>query len=180
MEDKELNNMLSGYYSKRKEVPERGAACPSTEALDKYVSGLLKPDELYSISGHVKGCDYCSEIVEGALLCSAYEKYIKFDEVPVKVKERAKSLNPSYKKKEYAVMDLIKSNVWLIISLFSLAASFFAPRYFLQFLILAVIFGLKWVFNKESTRALIMVYNTWKKHDKDSDKELDRIFKSRF
>ena len=179
MEDKKLDNMLKTYFSRQREVPERGANCPAAETLARYVSGALKPDELYNTSSHVKGCKPCNELIEGALLYSAYEKNIRPGNVPDKVKNRAKSLNPVYKTRMSKIMDYLKRNIWFMFSLTSLLASFFIPRYFLQFLILAVIFGLKWVFNRGSTRALIMIYNAWRRHDKDADREMDRIFKDR-
>ncbi|MBL7071795.1 MAG: hypothetical protein ISS26_06475 [Candidatus Omnitrophica bacterium] len=175
-----MDDLLSGYYSRRKDAPERSAECLSVDELERYVSGLLDPEALYRVGGHVKNCAFCSELIEGALLYSAHEKHIALDKVPDKIRTRAKSLNPSYRSKEHKTMNFLKGNIWLMLSMSSIAASFFMPQYFFQFLILAVIFGLKWVFNRESTRALIMVYNAWKKHDQDSDKELDRIFKSRF
>lgn len=179
MKDKNFEAMLKRYFSKRIEVPEKSADCPTVETLGKYVSGTLEPGELYNISSHVKSCKFCNEIVEAALLHSAYEKHISFHKVPARVRERAKSLNPTYKTRMNKIMNYLKRTIWIILSIGSLIASFFISRYFLQFLILAVLFGLKWIFNRESTRALIMIYNTWKRHDKDADKELERIFKER-
>lgn len=179
MEDKRLNDMLKRYFSKRIDVPERGANCPTAEALGKYVSGALEPGKLYNVSSHVKSCKFCNELIEGALLYSTYEKHISLDRVADKVKEKAKSLNPAYKTKGHKIIDHLKRNSWLILSLGSLIGSFFASRYFFQFLILAVLFGLKWIFNRESTRVLIMIYNAWKRHNKDTDKELEQIFKER-
>ncbi len=179
MKGEKMNDLLKGYFSGQKDVPEKGANCPPVEILGGYASGTLEPQELYNVSNHVKSCAFCSELMEGALLYSAYGKHIKLGSVPEKIKNKAKSLHPAYKIKERGTMAYLKNNIWLILSLSSLAASFFAPPYFLQFLILAVIFGLKWVFNKENTRTLVMIYNAWKKHTKDSDKELEDIFRSR-
>lgn len=179
MQDKELDNMLASYFSKRVEVPQRGAECPPVDELAKYASGGLDAERLYRIGSHVKNCKFCSELVEGALLYSAYEKNINVGAVPHKIKEKAKTLDPLYKTKGRKTMQYLKRHGWLILSLASLAVSFFVPRFFLQFMILAVIFGMKWVFNRESTRALIMIYNAWKKHGKAGERELEEIFKNR-
>ena len=179
MEGDKMNGALKAYFSEQRHVPEKSADCPPVETLGKYVSGELEPKELYGVSGHVKSCNFCNELIEGALLYSAYGEHIKLDGVSEKVKNKAKSLHPTYKAKEKKMMPYIKRNIWFALSLASLTASFFISRYFQQFLILAVIFGLKWVFNRESTRTLIMIYNAWKKHDKTTDRELDEIFKSR-
>lgn len=180
MEEEKLNDMLKAYFSRRQEVPKKSPSCPPIETLGKYASGTLKPDELYNISNHVKSCKFCNELMEGALLYSAYEKQVNVGTVPHKVRERAKSLNPVHKTKGRKIMDYLKRNIWFVFSLTSLIASFFISRYFLQFLILAVIFGLKWVFNKQSTRTLIMIYNAWKRHDRKGNKELEEILKNRF
>ena len=179
MKTEKMDDILKTYFSRQKHLPKKGAACPPAETLARYASGTLEPNKLYAVSNHIKGCNFCNELIEGALLHSAYKKHIKLDNVPDRVKNKAKSLNPGYRTKERKIMNYFKRNIWLILSLTSLAASFFIARYFQQFLILAVIFGLKWVFNRESTRALIMVYNAWKRHDKDSDKDLEEIFKNR-
>lgn len=179
MEDKKFDDMLKVYFSENRNIPEKGPNCPSVETLGKYVSGVLEGDELYNVGRHIKSCNFCKELTEGALLYSAYENQIKIDAVSDKVKNKAKSLHPLYKTKGRKTMNYLKSNIWFLLFLVSLMASFFIPEYFLQFLILAVIFGLKWVFNKESVRTLIMIYNAWKKHDKEGDKDLEEIFKNR-
>lgn len=179
MKSEKMDNALKVYFSGQKHVPEKTADCPPVEILGKYASEGLGPDELYKVGNHIKNCAFCSELVEGALLYSAYGKHINLGSVPEKIKNKAKSLNPLYKTKEHKIMDWLKRNGWFMLSLASLAASFFVSRYFIQFLTLAVIFGLKWVFNRESTRALIMIYNAWKKHDKDSAREMEEIFRDR-
>ena len=179
MEEDKMDGILKGYFSNRRHVPEKGENCPPAETLGSYVSGGLEPSELYGVGSHVKSCGLCSELIEGALLYSAYGKQIKLQEVPIKLKNKAKSLHPAYKTKDRKKKDSFKSNIWIALSLASLGASFFFPDYFLQFLILAVILGFKWVFDRGSTHALIMVYNAWKKHDKSSDRELDEIFRNR-
>jgi len=180
MENDKMNGLLKAYLSGQRHLPEKGADCPPAEILCKYASGTLKADELYGVSSHVKSCAFCNDLIEGALLYSAYGEHIKLEGVSERIKNKARSIHPAYKAKERKMANHFKRNIWFILSLASLAASFFFPGYFQQFLILAVIFGLKWVFNRESTRTLIMIYNAWKKHDKSSDKELEDIFKSRF
>ena len=72
-----------------------------------------------------------------------------------------------------------KDILWLALSAAFLSASFFYSRFFLQFLVIGALFGLKWIFNKESTRTLITIYNAWKRDDDKGKKELKRIFESR-
>ncbi|MBU4488138.1 MAG: hypothetical protein KKI13_03625 [Candidatus Omnitrophica bacterium] len=179
METEKLNNILKDYFSAKIKLPEKSSDCPPLETLARYASGGLHGQESYNVGNHVKRCAFCSELVEGAFLYSAYAKEIKLEDVSARMKKRAKSLNPAYTEKEHKFMSYLKKKIWFILSLTSFIASFFVPRYFLQFLALAIILGLKWVFNKETTRTLIMVYNAWKKHDKEGKEDLDEIFKNR-
>ena len=179
MKDEKLNNLLKDYFNAKIDLPDEGPNCPPAETLAQYASGGLHAQESYKVGNHVKTCRYCSELAEGALLYSAYAKEMRLEDVPVKIRKRAKSLNPAYAGKEHKLISYLKKKIWFTLSLSSFIASFFVPRYFLQFLALAVILGLKWVFNKETTRTLIMVYNAWKKHDKDGKRDLDEIFKDR-
>ena len=179
MENMKLNGALKKYFATKAEVPEKRQNCPPAESLEMYASGKLGPDERQRIDSHVKSCKFCDGLIEGVLFYSAYEKHIKLEAVPDRVKNKAKSLNPAYKIKENKIMKHFRKNIWFMLSILSLAVSFFTSRYFMQFIILAVIFGLKWIFNGGSTRALIMIYNAWKKHDKEGSEELEKIFKRR-
>ncbi len=179
MKDEKLNDILKDYFNAEIDLPEKRPDCPSAETLAQYASSGLHGEESYKVGNHVKSCRFCSELVEGALLYSAYAKEIKLEDVPAKMRKKAKSLNPAYAGKEHNLMSYLKKRIWFMLSFSSFIASFFVPRYFLQFLALAIILGLKWVFDKETTRTLIMVYNAWKKHDKDSEERLEEIFKNR-
>ncbi len=131
------------------------------------------------VGNHIKGCEYCSEVTEGAFLRSAYGKRIKIPRAGQKLKKGAKSLAGERPRPSPVLAGLIKRNVWLIAFMSSFAASFFLPRFFLQFLILSVIFGLKWVFDKASTRTLVMIYHAWKRRDRNTDKEIEDILGER-
>lgn len=179
MEDKNLDNILKTYFTGKIDIPEQGKDCPSCEALAQYALGTPSIGELYDIGNHARSCKACGEIIESALLYSACGKEIKLEDVPARVRNKAKSVNPAYMRKDKKLMAYLKKNIWFIFCLASFIASFFAPRHFLQFLVMSVIFGLKWVFDKETTRTLIMVYNAWKKHDKAANRDLEEMFKDR-
>ena len=65
---------------------------------------------------------------------------------------------------------------WPILALLSFVLSFVFTRYFVQFLALAVIFSLKWIFDTGSTRTLIMIYQAWRKKDNSSAQRIIRDF----
>jgi hypothetical protein len=175
----DIEIVLKAYFSKQKNIPARSKDCPPIDVLGKYATGVLESNELHNMQNHARGCNFCSELIEGALFYSVYRRHIKLDAVANKIKNKVKSLHPNYKIEEGKIMNYIKSNLWLILCLSSLTISFFLPYYFLQFLILAAVFGLKWVFNKETTRTLIMIYNAWKRQGKDANREIQQIFEHR-
>lgn len=179
MKDKNFDNMLKAYFSKKIGLPERGSDCPSPEALAQYALGAPSAAELYDIGAHIERCKSCGEVIDSAFLYSVYGSNVKLENVPAKMKEAAKLLNPTYRSRGSKPVALIRKNIWFVLCVTSFIVSFFVPRHFLQFLILAVIFGFKWVFDKETTRTLIMVYNAWKKHDKESSRDIEELFKNR-
>jgi anti-sigma factor RsiW len=50
--------------------------------------------------------------------------------------------------------------VWLALATASFATSFFMPRYFVQWVALAVFFGFKWAIDRKATRTQIFVYKS--------------------
>ena len=104
MKDEKLHTLLKDYFNSKIDLPKENADCPSIEMLAQYASGGLSGHESYKVGSHVKTCRFCNELVEGALLYSAYAKEIKLKDVSAKMRERAKSLNPAYAGKKHKLM----------------------------------------------------------------------------
>ena len=69
------------------------------------------------------------------------------------------------------VLYYLNKNKWLLASITAFVMSFIVKRYFLQFLALAVVLGIKWALDPMRAKTLIMVYDAWKskrEHKKDS------------
>jgi hypothetical protein len=47
----------------------------------------------------------------------------------------------------------------------------------LQFLVGALILGIRWSFESESGKTLIMILNSWRKHSHDKDDEISNQLK---
>ncbi len=77
--------------------------------------------------------------------------------------------------------DWLKAKKWLLGSAAALLVSFFWSRYFLQFLIVSCLLAIKWIFDAGASRTLIMIYDTWRRHDRnqDEDDRLSRRIKER-
>lgn len=66
------------------------------------------------------------------------------------------------------ILSLFTHNIFPMISLVTLVLSFLVPEYFLQFLTVSVLSGIKWIVDSKSIKMLIMVHEAWKHGNKDS------------
>lgn len=174
MSEDKMDSIMKSYFSSQPDMNERKADCPSFGSLSSYASGKMENAEALNINAHCAGCKACAELVEDAHIYSRYVDGATDRSVPSRAAVRAKHI-PAENKEEATPMSLLLKNKWLLVTVTAFASSFFVPKYFMQCLIIAVIFGLKWVFDTGSTKTLIMVYNAWKRQDEKWRTELDQI-----
>ena len=141
--------------------------CPAEAELWAYLDGSIEARLQEKIGHHVLRCDSC---LSSLLLAQEVRPGIGFDpsatpssELLTKVVSLAKKKGASKAK-----------NRWLFLSLFSIGASFFIPRYFFQCLILGVIFGLKWIFDTTTNRTLIVMYDALKQKNHKEEETIKR------
>ena len=143
--------------------------CPSEVELSDYLENRLAQEKENSLLKHIADCPHCLSLLD--LAKRAKER---IEEKPsFEMLRRAKSIAGKNNKK------VILNYRWLIFTLSSFILSFIFPRYFLQFLILAVIFGLKWIFDTGSTRTLIMIYESWRKKDAGTAQRIIQDFQDK-
>ena len=137
------------------------ADCPSERELWAYLEGALESSQEEAISHHVAGCHAC---LDSLLLAQEVRPGIGFDpregvkeDLIRKVKALASRKGSPKERVPF------RKHRWLLLALVCIGTSFFVPRYFLQCLLLASIFGIKWVFDSAANRTLIVMYETWKK-----------------
>ncbi len=127
---------------------EKTPACPSDLELGKYLDKTVSSSQREKIERHLADCGYCLDLLVTSKAA---------------LKDFSKKPNP---------LQAFKQQKWFILSMFSLAASFFIKRYFLQFLTLSLILGLKWSLSAEGSRNLVMIFRSLgRKHTADSEKE---------
>lgn len=136
--------------------------CPQgqEEILSAYLAGSLSEKEREETERHLAGCENCRKLV-----VETYEviKTLRFDGI----------------KKTF--LGWIKRNRWFLGALTAFIASFFFPRYFLQLLAACLLMGGKWIVDAKTARMLIMIYEAWKKGDKETtDKILSRFDSKNF
>lgn len=124
--------------------------------LADLLSGCLSKIARARIERHVSSCRECMDkIVASHESVGPYKKN-----------------TPSKKRKGAAVG---KINIYLLLAILSFSLSFLAPRYFIQSLVVTLLFGIKWVVDSKSTKMLVMINEAWKK---DGDRSASRAFKS--
>lgn len=148
LENKMSNKEYSSPYSD----------CPQELNLSDYLENRLNQEEENSLLEHIADCPHCLSLLE--LAQQAKEK--AHNTLTPEMITHAKDVALKRPKKS------ISNYRWAILALLSFALSFIFTRYFLQFLILAVVLSLKWILDTGSTRTLIMIYETWRKKDKDT------------
>ncbi len=153
--------------------------CPDDIVLADYVSGNIpSKKENEHIASHVARCDKC---FEKTAACAAviFSDSRNKENIKARTLNRARSIPKRYPK-DGSSQGPLKRNKYLIIAGIFFALSFIVKVYFMQFLIAALIFGFKWVMNTASTKALIMIYDTWKQKRKESgDEDTYRVPKKR-
>ena len=122
--------------------------CFSFEVLYDYLNGNLPQKEKGKLESHLVKCYYCLDNV-----VVIYEGINFYNRGRPKLK---------------------KESIFLILAIISFIASFIFGRYFLQFLVATIIFGIKWIVDSKTSRMLIMIYDAWRK---GGEREAGRILK---
>lgn len=127
---------------------------PSETELADFLSGALPAAEKKRVEEHIAVCAECL-----ANIVSAHESVEEF--------------NAGKNKKKGDPMK--KINIYLVLTVISFALSFIMPRYFIQFLVATLLFGIKWIVDAKSTKMLVMIYEAWKT---GGEKEASRIMQT--
>lgn len=122
---------------------------PTDVEMADYLSNSLSGSEKERLTDHIAICRDCLEKA-----VSAYESVKLF-------KRKVKPMK--------------KVNLYIVLLAASFLLSFVMPRYFLQFLVATLLFGIKWIVDSKSTKMLVMIYEAWKK---GGEKEASRILES--
>lgn len=130
------------------------ASHPIETELADFLSGTLPAKERKRIEEHVASCGECL-----ANILSAHESVMEFN-----AKRDRQKGDP-----------MKKIDLYLILAIISFAFSFIMPRYFIQFLVATLLFGIKWIVDAKSTKMLVMIYEAWKT---GGEKEASRVIRA--
>jgi hypothetical protein len=150
------------------------ADCPTDEDLAGYISGEISSDKRERISAHMGLCQRCLDIVATSLKALNEQDA---EDTPKDAIKKVLSISKKYPRKNTARVNIFKKNKYLLIAGVFFILSFVLKKYFMQCLLATGIFGVKWIMDTGSTKALIMIYDAWKTR-KDSD-DSGRVRKDR-
>jgi hypothetical protein len=147
----------------------RSPDCPSDEDIAGFLSNDISGDKKEVILGHISQCPRCLDIAATSLKVLSENA----DEaIPDNIVRKLSSIPKNHARRNLLLSNLLKKNKYLIVSAVFFILSFIVDKYFMQFLLAAAIFGVKWVMDTGSTKALIMIYDAWKvRKEKDNDSD---------
>jgi len=174
MEEKIKDILKAGHYSEGF-APASGE-CPKDEELADYISGEIAPDRKEKIATHISRCQRCLDIAATSLKMLNEDNAQDGIGLPESIVKKASLISKKYPKKNAQKISILKRNKYLIIAGVFFVLSFIVKIYFMQLLLAAGVFGVKWIMDTGSTRALIMIYDAWKsRKDDDSDSDGDAL-----
>ncbi len=159
---------------------KKGKNCPENQDLIDYLQDNLDQDKRKSLENHIAHCSFCLSQVSIATKALQKQRQNDFDPLPENIIKKAKANLNSIKtknKKNESQKKIIKKRFFLATTIIFFGLSFVVPKYFLQFLIGALILGIRWSFESESGKTLIMVLDSWRKHSHDKDDKISNRFK---
>lgn len=180
-----IDKLIRDYLANksRESILEQGPECPGQDQLMSYVAGRLGKERRKALEVHVAECSYCLDQLASAHEAQQAYKKGQIPEAPSKLAQRAKVIagevgaGTSTRARISMPKRGLKRHLWLLIASICFVLSFFFHRYFLQFLVATLIFGGKWIAESNSARALVMVIDSWRRHSKDRDEQVDQLLK---
>ncbi len=172
--------MIKNYLKKNLDLDsaERTPDCLNEQVLTGYLQGKLGPQQHKAVDYHIAGCGFCLsqlDIAHQAQLASGQDG---FEPAPGELINKTKvSLGISASRAEPKPKPGLK-RVFLALAIIFFALSFIIPKYFIQFLVATLILGLRWAFESEGGRSLIMVLDSRRHHSQDKDQETSNRLKN--
>ncbi|MCF7894489.1 MAG: hypothetical protein K9L84_05475 [Candidatus Omnitrophica bacterium] len=154
--------------------------CPDNQDLIDYLQNNLNQKKRKSLENHIARCSFCLSQISIAAEALEKHKQNDFDSLPENILNKTKANLNSMKtknKKNESQKKIIKRRLFLAATIIFFGLSFIIPKYFLQFLIGALILGIRWSFESESGKNLVMILDSWRKHSHDKDNETSNRLK---
>lgn len=142
--------------------------CPDEATLAAYLDGSMTEWEKERLEEHAAECRLCLENIRTGHLGGKLYEEKALGEPKRELKDKAKGI---------AKMDSgkrrVQSYLWLTATVAAFLLSFIVPKYFAQFLVAALIFGLKWVSESENVRMFIVAMDA-RRRSREKEEDVNR------
>lgn len=132
---------------------KRQKDCPSEVELSGYLEGALSSAKRQTIEKHLSNCSLCLDLLV-----------------------TTKNILKEEKAAKKSLLSRISQQKWLILTAACFGLSFVVKRFFMQFLFLALIFGIKWALSGEGSRNLVMIFRGLSHKDAEARDTPEKIF----
>jgi len=178
-EEKIIKKYLEEKFSANR--PNRGESCPNQQTLLDYVTDNLGQSRRQDIEKHLAKCGFCLNQISTAYNALKKSKQKSFPPLPENILNKTKSyLGIKEDKQKKPLKKIARKRLLLAATIIFFILSFLIPKYFLQFLVGALILGIRWSFESESGKTLIMVLDSWRRHSHDKDDQISNRLKNHF
>ena len=160
---------------------EKTPQCFSEQVLLDYLGKKLDTQNCEKVEEHISNCTFCLSQLSLAVEVKKAGANWTRERVPSRLVEKVKALVKNDKGKNHKEkMRKIKKNLFLAGAIIFFIISFLLPKYFMQCLVVTLILGMRWAFESERGRTLIMVLDSWRRHSHDEDDEISNRLKDKF
>ncbi len=157
---------------------EKTYQCLNDQVLMDYLEKKVSVQERQDIEKHIADCSFC--LSQLSLAAEAKKAGWKKEKVSSRLVEQAKTLVKNNDNDQKPKKRRIKKNFFFAGAIIFFIASFLLPKYFMQCLVGALILGMRWAFESEGGRTLIMVLDSWRRHSHANDEEISNRLKDKF
>ena len=175
-----IEKLIKQYLGENLDKAEKAADCLSEQVLIDYFLQKLGKEGCQNAEKHLAGCEFCRSQLDLIFEAGEADKRGKGEKVPKELIKKAKDLIEADKnnsdKKTIRRKRIVK-NLYLLGAIISFIISFFVPKYFFQCLVVTLILGMRWAFESEGGRTLIMVLDSWRRHSHVQDNEISNRLK---
>jgi len=175
---RKIEEYLKNYLKKDLSNIERTPQCLDGEALLDYLGHKLDGRKREVVEEHLSQCNFCLSQLN---LAFEAKKSGIGGKVPSRLINKAKALFKNDKNANHrGGPRRMRKNLFLAGAAIFFVISFLLPKYFMQCLVATLILGMRWVFESENGRTLIMVLDSWRRHSHNEDDEISNRLKNRF
>lgn len=178
-----IERLIKEYLRRNLSKTEKTDLCLSERVLMDYFERKLGREDCQNIESHLANCGFCRSQLSLVFEAHDVHKRGKSEKAPVEFIQRAKALfkaDQGLNHKKTMRKKRIKKNLFLVGAIIFFIVSFLIPRYFCQFLVATLILGMRWAFESEGGRTLIMVLDSWRRHSHEQDDEISHRLKDKF